>query len=132
MEGLLQKVVRGWQAIKQVCLICLTMRITVSEKWVSVQPATGDHVDRLLYHFWRQSLCQECICLLKGTGYWKQYMILNGRKRAAATRKKIIGTVMKVERRSMIDEHQSPVPEKHVGIARSAIHIGDIGIEPND
>src|SRR5258708_34168524 len=102
------------------------MRITVSKEWVSVQPATGNHVDRLLYHFWRQSLCQESICLLKGTGHWKQNMILYMRKRAAATREEITGTIMKVERRSMIDEHQSPVPQKQVGIARAAINIGDI------
>src|SRR5579859_4916693 len=99
MQGLLHKVARGCQAVEQVCLICLAVRITVSEEQVRVQPAFGDHVDRLLYRLWGQSPGQEDICLLESTGHQEQYMVLDRREWATAARKVISGTVVKVERR---------------------------------
>src|SRR5437660_423619 len=40
--------------------------------------------------------------------------------------------MVKVESRPMIDEHQSFMPEQHVGIARSAINIRHISVKPDD
>src|SRR5215813_11150954 len=40
--------------------------------------------------------------------------------------------VVKVERGAMIYEPEALMPEEQVGVASRAVHVGDVGIEPND
>src|SRR5579859_3076387 len=98
MQGLLHKVARGCQAVEQVRLVCLAVRIAVSEERIRVQPAGGDHTDSLLYHFWSQKPFRERVRLLKSTGRRKEHMLFVGREWAAAAREEVPGAMMKVER----------------------------------
>src|SRR5438309_11126076 len=104
----------------------------VSKERIGIEPALGNCFDRLPYCIWRQKPFQERIRLLKSTGHRKEHVLLDGREGAVAAREVIPGTVMEVERRTVVDEHQSPVPEEHVGITRCAIYVGDVCIEPYD
>ena len=72
----------------------------------------------------------DTLGFIESAGHRKQYMVFYRREWAAATREEITGIMMKVKRRTVINQHQSSMPEKHVGVARSTIYIGDISIEP--
>src|SRR5579859_2078470 len=59
-------------------------------------------------------------------------MLFDWRKGGAAAFQIVDANMMEVERRPMVDEPELFVPPQHIGIARRSIHIGDIGVKPDD
>src|SRR6266851_603659 len=108
------------------------MRTTVSKERIGIEPPLGKRLDRFPNWLRRQKPFQERVCLFEGTGNREEHVLLDGGEWAAAARKVVCGAVLEIERRTVIDEHQPPVPEEHVAVARCAVYVGHVCIEPHD
>src|SRR5579875_241441 len=97
-----------------------------------LQPLLRDEINDLDEQALRQARLEQRVGLAKLAGNGQKHVIFDGAERRATALQVVCAGMMEVERGSVIDEPEPFVPEKHVGIAWSAIYISDIGIEPDD
>ena len=62
----------------------------------------------------------------------EEYVILDWGKRRAALGLIIPPVIVNIERRALVDEPQFVFPNEYVWVTRRAVHVRDVGVEPDD
>ena len=132
--GLLDECARRFEPARAGSRVGVAVRRHVGERGVVAEPVVGNRARR-------------CASITSGVSAARHRRVDLARARVASgssTWSLISGTgsparstivvrrVVEVERRAVVDQPEPVVPHQHVGVARRAVDVGDVGVEPDD
>src|SRR5690606_39945235 len=79
-----------------------------------------------------QNRSGKSVRFLQLSSLTEQYMIFHVFKRCFGSSIKILPRMMKIKRRTMIDEPKFTIPKKQIGIFKSTVDIRNKRIQPHD
>ena len=120
------------QAPLQVLRIGRALRIAAVEGGRLFQPGLGNQPDHLLDDRRRQPLRERLVERADAAGRVEQHVVLHHRERARDALLPAVPLVVHDQRRAVVDEPGPAVPHQQVHVARRAVHVGHVRIEPDD
>src|SRR5437879_4931147 len=107
------------------------MLVWVSKSGVA-QPVARNPVDDVLDEFRGQPGAQLAISFAESTRVAQEHVVLNLLELIPRPGPVVTAAEVEVERCSVVDQIELLVPYEQVWIPDRAIHIGDVGVEPDD
>ena len=130
---LLEKCARRLQAAREMLNVGVARRAGVAKARVGGEPGVRNQRDDAADDVGRDARGHRGVRLGERAREFQQHVILDAPRTDSLD---CVGAVapamMEVQRGTVIDQPQPPVPHEHVGVARRAVHVADVGVEPDD